>query len=76
MTGLDSPPVRYAIDLHSHPYSSDGRPSPAELVEQAAAQATQNGGCSHVGQLRHNSTSHLHQIEASGQARIMPNLQA
>jgi hypothetical protein len=44
--------------------------------EQAAAQRAQSGWCSHVGQLRHNSTSHLHQIEASGQARIMPNLQA
>jgi len=44
--------------------------------EQAAAQGTQKGGCSHGGQLRHNSTSHLHQIEASGQARIMPNLEA
>lgn len=38
MTVLDTPPVRHAIDLHTHTYYSDGRPSPAELVEQAAAQ--------------------------------------
>jgi hypothetical protein len=44
--------------------------------EQAAAQRAQGGWCSHVRRLRHNSTSPLHQIEASGQGRIMPNLQA